>query len=96
MIHDTDTVARDTIALSKKILEEMRAEAIIMGCTIVAGCYQRYLMRTGETGGVTIVNPNLLALKMAEGLPICIRKVPTRCRGSASTKSQAVTIANSS
>jgi allantoin racemase len=68
MIHDTDTVACDTIALSKKILEEMRAEAIIMGCTIVAGCYQRYLMRTGETGGVTIVNPNLLALKMAEGL----------------------------
>ena len=26
------------------------------------------LMRTGDTGGVTIVNPNLLALKMAEGL----------------------------
>jgi allantoin racemase len=68
MIHDTDTVARDTIALSKKILQDMRAEAIIMGCTIVAGCYQRYLMRTGETGGVSIVNPNLLALKMAEGL----------------------------
>ena len=68
MIKETDTVARDTIQISKKVLEETRAEAIIMGCTVVAGCYQRHLMRTGDTGGVTIVNPNLLALKMAEGL----------------------------
>ena len=68
MIHDPDAVARDTIVLARAILEDMRAELIIMGCTIVAGCYQRHLMKTGDTGGVTIVNPNLLALKMAEGL----------------------------
>ena len=41
MIHDTDSVAIDTIAISRKVLEETRAEAIVMGCTIVAGCYQR-------------------------------------------------------
>jgi allantoin racemase len=74
MIHDTDTVALDTIAISKKVLEETRAETIVMGCTIVAGCYQRRLLRTGDTGGVSIVNPNLLALKMAEGLADLSRK----------------------
>jgi allantoin racemase len=74
MIHDTDTVALDTIAISKKVLEDTRAETIVMGCTIVAGCYQRRLLRTGDTGGVSIVNPNLLALKMAEGLADLSRK----------------------
>jgi allantoin racemase len=39
-----------------------------MGCTIVAACYQRYLMRQTAAPEITIVNPNLLALKMAEGL----------------------------
>ena len=39
-----------------------------MGCTIVAACYQRYLMKQKGKPEVAIVNPNLLALKMAEGL----------------------------
>jgi len=39
-----------------------------MGCTIVAACYQRFLMRQKGKPEVAIVNPNLLALKMAEGL----------------------------
>jgi allantoin racemase len=40
----------------------------VMGCTIVAACYQRYLMQQKGKPEVAIVNPNLLALKMAEGL----------------------------
>jgi allantoin racemase len=37
-----------------------------MGCTIVAACYQRYLMAGNAAPDVTIINPNLMALKMAE------------------------------
>jgi allantoin racemase len=49
-------------------MAETRAEAIVMGCTIIAGCYQRYIMRTNAAPEVVILNPNLMALKMAESL----------------------------
>jgi len=68
MVKDPDQVALDTIAVSKKVLAETRAEVVIMGCTIVAACYQRYLMAQKAKPDVAIVNPNLLALKMAESL----------------------------
>jgi len=50
------------------VLAETRAETIVMGCTIVAACYQRYLMQRKTQPDVAIVNPNLLAIKMAESL----------------------------
>jgi allantoin racemase len=68
MVNNPDQVAMDTIEMSKKVLAETRAEVVIMGCTIVAACYQRYLMTQKARPEVTIVNPNLLALKMAESL----------------------------
>ena len=68
MVKNPDQVALDTIAVSKQVLAETRAEVIVMGCTIVAACYQRYLMTQKTKPDVAIVNPNLLALKMAEGL----------------------------
>jgi allantoin racemase len=74
MVNDPESVARDTIEVSRKVLNETRAEVVIMGCTIVAACYQRYLLTTGEKPDVAIVNPNLLALKMAESLADLSRK----------------------
>ena len=68
MVLDTDTVARDTIEVARHVLAETRAEAIVMGCTIVAACYQRHVMRNNVAPELVILNPNLLALKMAESL----------------------------
>lgn len=66
MVGDPDRVARDTIETCRRVIKETNADTIIMGCTIVAACYQRYLMRGGEAPEIAIVNPNLMALKMAE------------------------------
>jgi len=68
MVNDPDSVARDTIEISRRVLDETRADAVVMGCTIVAACYQRYVMRTNEAPEIVILNPNLMALKMAESL----------------------------
>jgi allantoin racemase len=74
MVLDPDRVALDTIEISRKVLEETRAEVVVMGCTIVAACYQRHLMQQKSKPDIAIVNPNLLALKMAEGLADLKRK----------------------
>lgn len=68
MVLDPDAVARDTIEASRRILAETRAETIVMGCTIVAACYQRHVMRSNVAPELAILNPNLMALKMAESL----------------------------
>jgi allantoin racemase len=66
MINDTDSVAKDTIETSRRVIAETRSEMIVMGCTIVAACYQSYLMQGNSGPEFTILNPNLMALKMAE------------------------------
>lgn len=43
-------------------------EAIVLNCTIIAACYQSYLMKGGVPADVPVINPNLIALKMAESL----------------------------
>jgi allantoin racemase len=69
MVLDPDSVARDTIAIARRVLAETRAEVIVMGCTIIAACHQRHcLANPAARGEATILNPNLLALKMAESL----------------------------
>ena len=68
MINDTDSVARDTVEASRRVIEETRAEMVVMGCTIVAACYQLSLMKGSPAPNFTILNPNLMALKMAETL----------------------------
>ena len=68
MINDPDAVALDTIETCGRVVKETGADTILMGCTIVAACYQQYLMKGGKPPEIAIVNPNLMALKMAEGL----------------------------
>ena len=74
MIHDRAAVARDVVARSQEAAAKFGAETVIMGCTIIAAIYQEYLMEGGEPSPVPILNPNLLALKMAEGLADLHRK----------------------
>jgi Asp/Glu/hydantoin racemase len=68
MINDTNAVAQDVIAVAKDVAGKTGAECIILNCTIIAACYQSYLMEGGEPADVPIINPNLMALKMAEPL----------------------------
>lgn len=68
MIHDREAVANDVVRLSREAARKFGAETVIMGCTIIAAIYQEYLMIGGEPAEVPILNPNLMALKMAEGL----------------------------
>lgn len=74
MIHDRPAVARDVVRLSKQAAQKFGAETVIMGCTIIAAIYQDYLMAGGTPSEVPIINPNLMALKMAEGLGDLHRK----------------------
>lgn len=68
MVNDPTSVAHDTIKTCRGVLAETRADTVLMGCTIVAACYQKYLMEGGEPPEIAIVNPNLMALKIAEML----------------------------
>jgi allantoin racemase len=68
MIGDRKAVVQDVVRLSKDAAKRMDAECVIMGCTIIAAIYQEHLMEGGTPSEVPIVNPNLIALKVAEGL----------------------------
>ncbi|MBI4259121.1 MAG: hydantoin racemase [Actinobacteria bacterium] len=68
MVEDTSAVARDTVAECLRAMDEDRAEAVILGCTIIGGCLEREIRMTGQYGDLPILNPNLMALKTAETL----------------------------
>lgn len=74
MIEDRRAVADDVVRLSAEAAKRFGAETVIMGCTIIAAIYQEYLMEGGTPSPVPIINPNLMALKMAEGLADLHRK----------------------
>ena len=69
MVKDPDAVAHDTEAHVRDVMERTGAETVIVGCTIVSACFERACMR-GDAGadGLSIINPNMLAVKMAESL----------------------------
>lgn len=67
MVKDPDAVARDAYAQCKMVLERDRAEAVAIGCTIVAACYERAVLHgAAELTDITVINPNLMAVKVAE------------------------------
>lgn len=69
MIHDTEAVAEDVIAMSQRVTsEEDDSECIVLACTIIAACYQSRLIAGGAPAEIPVINPNLMALKMAETL----------------------------
>ncbi|HUG29940.1 MAG TPA: aspartate/glutamate racemase family protein [Candidatus Limnocylindria bacterium] len=68
MIKDTSAVADDAAAACIAALREDASEVVILGCTIIGGCLEREIMRTGRHRELPILNPNLLALKTAETL----------------------------
>lgn len=66
MVQDTEAVAADVIEVSRRAVARTGAEAVVLNCTIIAASYQKYLMGGGEPADVPILNPNLMALMMAE------------------------------
>jgi allantoin racemase len=67
MVRDPDAVARDAYARCSEVLERDGAEAVVLGCTIVAACYERAILGGAEElAGLAILNPNVMAVKQAE------------------------------
>jgi allantoin racemase len=68
MIKDTAGVARDAQSAVGKVLEKTGAEAAILACTIISASTEKWLIDTKASREQTILNPNTMALKMAESL----------------------------
>jgi allantoin racemase len=69
MIGDPDAVARDARARCSEVVERERAEVVVLGCTIVAACYEQALLRcTIPEADLCVLNPSLMAVKVAEML----------------------------
>jgi allantoin racemase len=68
MIRDTEGVARDAQAAAKREMENAGAEVAILACTIISACTEKYLREHKADRDLTILNPNTMALKMAESL----------------------------
>lgn len=66
MVRDPDAVARDARKRCLETIEEDRAEAVVLGCTIIAACYEHAVLGGADLGDVAIVNPNVMAVKVAE------------------------------
>ncbi len=68
MIKDTAAVARDALAAVSKVLEATGAEAAILGCTVISAATEKWLRDQRAPRDLSILNPNVMALKMAESL----------------------------
>jgi allantoin racemase len=66
MILDVEAVAQDAYAKSVATMEAVRAETVIIGCTIVSACYEKVARTDPRLAGLSVVNPNLMAVKQAE------------------------------
>jgi len=67
MVGDPAAVARDAHARCREVMERDRAEVVVLGCTIVAACYEQAVLRGArDLAGLPVVNPNLMAVKVAE------------------------------
>ena len=67
MIRDTPAVARDAYARCRDVIEHDRAEAVVLGCTIVAACFEKAILDGArELADLAVINPNLMAVKTAE------------------------------
>lgn len=67
MSTDPEGFALDAVKAMELAMVAQRAEAAILGCTIVAANYEK-LIAGGHKRNAAILNPNNLALKMAESL----------------------------
>ena len=69
MIGDPDAVALDAHARCTEVIERDGAEVVVLGCTIVGACFERAILNgAAELAQIAVVNPNIMAVKVAEML----------------------------
>jgi allantoin racemase len=68
MIKDPDAVAADAFETSKRVMDETGAETVIVACTIVAGCYELCAAENPKLRGISVIDPNIMAVKQAQML----------------------------
>ena len=66
MIDGRASVAQDVVRRSQEAAAKFDAEMVIMGCAIIAAIYQQYLMQRGTPKPAPILNPHLLAPRLAD------------------------------
>jgi allantoin racemase len=67
MVENPSQVARDAFERCRRVLEEDGAECVVLGCTIIAACLEREILRGAEElATLPILYPNVLAVKAAE------------------------------
>ena len=67
MIVNPGSVARDATKGVKEVMARTGAETVVMGCTIVSACYELGLMQGLEgVEELSVINPNVMAVKLAE------------------------------
>ena len=67
MVLDPIAVAKDTYIKVQDVMRTTGAETVIIGCTIVSACYELAALRGDtEMASLSVVNPNVMAVKLAE------------------------------
>lgn len=67
MVRDPLATARDTKAKVEQVMAATGAETVAIGCTIVAACYELAVLQgDDELAGLSVINPNVIAVKTAE------------------------------
>lgn len=68
MILDVEAVASDAYHASVQVMEQTGAETVIIGCTIVSACYEKAAPGDHRLRSLSVINPNMMAVKEAEML----------------------------
>jgi allantoin racemase len=69
MVGEPAAVAADTRASCEAVLRDDGADAVVLGCTIIAACFEQDALERGpEADRTALINPNVMALKAAEVL----------------------------
>jgi hypothetical protein len=67
MVLDPMTVAKDTYVKVQDVMRTTGAETVVIGCTIVSACYELAALRgDADLAALSVVNPNVMAVKLAE------------------------------
>ncbi|MFG2960985.1 aspartate/glutamate racemase family protein [Streptomyces sp. NPDC048291] len=68
MIKSPAAVAQDAYGTSLRIMREAGAETIVIACTIVSACYEITAAKDESLRGISVIDPNIMAVKQAEML----------------------------
>lgn len=68
MVRAPEAVAKDAYEACSRVLSSSGAETAIIGCTIVAACYEKVAAENEQYRHLSVIDPNIVALKQAEVL----------------------------